>query len=174
MIVPTGSLHLQLQATPYYPKTLSMDVLAPATTAGLTAAAGYWIDKSLKDKFNDYAAAKYGFLPRSPRYQRDKATRETMKDRYLQVQRPVVKPPTALVLFGDLKRELVSRSFQGFAPEIVATARKTEVAIKVRSPHPMRGRQWLELRHTLPFQERAMTRLVQDEFTKGLTAVMAA
>jgi hypothetical protein len=77
-----------------------------------------------------------------------------MKDRFLRILRPVVKPVQDLVLFGDLKRELVGRPVDGFTSDhVVATPQRTELTVSVRSPHPMRRNQWLELKETQPTQE---------------------
>jgi hypothetical protein len=169
-----GNLHQQLKQTPFLPSTLSLSILTPHTTEGLKQAKAYWIEKVLKDKFASYARAKYKFLPRSGKYLRKKMSSEEMMDRHLGIRRSIIKPPQDLVLFGDLKRELMNRPHDGFNTDIRANDKKTEMRIRVRSPHAMRHNQWLELKETLPSQTRAMVELVKKEFTKGLQQLMAA
>jgi hypothetical protein len=169
-----GNLHSQLKKTPFLPSTLDLSRLSESTERGLQAAKVYWVEKVVKDKFNNYAAAKYKFFPRSPKYQRQKMRSEWMFDRFLKIKRPVVKPVQALVLFGDVKKELMSRPPEGYNSKLVATDRKTEMTIKVRSPHAMRHNQWLEIKETLPSQTRNMVEMVKKEFTAGLAQLMAA
>jgi hypothetical protein len=146
--------------------------LQSSVEEGLQEAKKVFIEQGVKDKFATYSAGKYGFFNRSPRYQKQKRERETMKDRTLQIQRPVVKPPQALVLFGDLKKELMGRPVEGFASDLVATARQTELRVKVRAPHPMLRRQWLELKKTTPAIERRMTQAVRERAERRVVALM--
>jgi hypothetical protein len=169
-----GNLHSQLKQTPFLPSTLSLTTLSEATKKGLGEAKNYWVEKVVKDKFGNYAAAKYKFFPRSPKYQRQKMRSEWMFDRFLKIKRPIVKPVQSLVLFGDLKKELMARTPEGYNSRLVATDRKTEMTIRVRSPHAMRHNQWLELKETLPSQTRNMVEMVKKEFTAGLQQLMAA
>jgi hypothetical protein len=169
-----GNLHSQLKKTQGLSPTLSLSALTPYTTQGLLNAKAYWIEKVLKDKFALYARSKYKFFRRSRAYQVRKERFDELMDNRLKIRRPLVKPPQDLVLFGDLKQELMSRPHDGFNTEIKATDKKTEMRIRVRSPHPMRRNQWLELKDTLPSQTRNMVELVKKEFTRGLQELMAA
>lgn len=138
----------------------------------LREAADEWIRNYLPLHFDNSAIGRYGYKPRSSKYNALKVRRNFLFDYRNKIVRPVQKPqPTVFSLFGDLKNFVMGNQASGDMlrrTRIQGATTRMTAKIPVNFPHPINAKNKGEMTRIRRNEHNAIMRLAFERLKELL------